>query len=230
MKIFDTKTRQLEKFKPLSSSQVKVYYCGPTVYNYAHIGNLKTSVVEDIVVKTLKFLGYNLKVTMNITDVDDKTIRDSIKAGETLKNFTEKYTKVFFEDLHKLGVERPDVVEPVTNIIPEMVRMIQTMINRGYAYYADDGSIYYNISKFKKYGQLAHLDISGMKSSVRIDNDEYDKEHAADFVLWKAWRETDGENFWEESFDIPTSVTASEAKQSNSASDEKIASSLASSQ
>ncbi len=202
MKIFDTKTRKLENFKPLKSSEVKVYYCGPTVYNYAHLGNLKTSVVEDIVVKTLKFLGYNVRTTMNITDVDDKTIRDSMKTWETLKNFTEKYTQEFFIDLKKLWIEEADTIQPVTEIIPEMVRMIQTMLNRGFAYYAEDGSIYYDISKFKKYGKLAHLDMKGMKTSVRIDNDEYEKDNAADFVLWKAWKKEDGENFWEEEFEI----------------------------
>lgn len=202
MEIFNTKTRIVEKFKPLKSTEVKVYYCGPTVYNYAHLGNLKTSVVEDMVVKTLKFLGYNVKTTMNITDVDDKTIRDSMKAGETLDSFTQKYTQEFLSDIEKLGIEKPDIVQPVTQIIPEMVRMIQTMINRGYAYYAEDGSIYFNISQFKKYGELAHLDMSGMKSSVRINNDEYEKENVADFVLWKSWKEEDGDNYWEEKFII----------------------------
>jgi cysteinyl-tRNA synthetase len=139
---------------------------------------------------------------MNITDIDDKTIRDSVAANETLKEFTEKYTEVFFEDLEKLGVELPENITPISKLIPEMARMIQTMLNRGFAYYANDGSIYFDVKKSKRYGQLANLDLSGMKESVRIDNDEYDKETAADFVLWKAWKETDGNNYWEEEFTI----------------------------
>ncbi len=212
MKIYNTKTRTLETFKPLKSSEVKVYYCGPTVYNYAHIWNLKTSVVEDVVVRTLKYLGYNVKTTMNITDVDDKTIRDSMSAGETLENFTQKYTKEFLSDIEKLSVEQADTIQPVTGIIPEMVRMIQTMLNRGYAYYADDGSIYYDISKFSDYGDLAHLDMKGLKSSVRIDNDEYDKDHVADFVLWKARKPEDGENHWSPEFTVSNTSSNEKTK------------------
>lgn len=202
MKIYNTLSRNLENFKPLRYPEVKLYQCGPTVYNHAHIWNLKTSLVEDMVARSLKFLGYKVKITMNITDIDDKTIRDSIAAWETLSDFTQKYTDIFMEDLQKLWVEIPDTITPISTLIPEMVRMIQTMLNRGYAYLADDGSIYYDISKYKKYGNLANLDILWMKTSVRIDNDEYDKEQACDFVLWKAWKDSDGENFWEENFSI----------------------------
>lgn len=202
MKIYNTLYRRKEEFKPLRFPEVKLYQCGPTVYNNAHIWNLKTSVVEDVVARSLKYLGYQVTVTMNITDIDDKTIRDSVAANETLKEFTEKYTEVFFEDLEKLGVELPENITPISKLIPEMARMIQTMLNRGFAYYANDGSIYFDVKKSKRYGQLANLDLSGMKESVRIDNDEYDKETAADFVLWKAWKETDGNNYWEEEFTI----------------------------
>lgn len=202
MKIFNTLTRKKENFKPLRYPEVKLYQCGPTVYNHAHIWNLKTSVVEDVVARTLKFLWYKVTVTMNITDVDDKTIRDSVAAGETLEAFTKKYTEIFLEDLEKLRIELPDNIRPVTELIPEMVRMIQTMLNRGFAYLADDGSVYYSIAKFKNYGKLAHLDMLWMQESVRVDNDEYDKDAAADFVLWKAWKKEDGDNFWEETFTI----------------------------
>ena len=202
MKIYNTLTRKKEEFKPLRHPEVKVYYCGPTVYNNAHIGNLKTSVVEDAIVRTLRFLGYQVRDTMNITDVDDKTIRDSMKAGEKLSDFTQKYTEVFLEDIEKLRIIPAENIKPVTELIPEMVRMIQTMLNKWYAYHADDQSIYYSIEKFRRYGKLANLDMSGMKSSVRINNDEYNKEAAADFVLWKAWKSEDGENYWEEDFDI----------------------------
>lgn len=202
MQVYNTLTRQKETFKPLRFPEVKMYQCGPTVYNHAHIGNLKTSVIEDLIARTLSFLGYQVHITMNITDVDDKTIRDSQKAGEKLETFTQKYTQIFLEDIEKLLVELPENIKPVTELIPEMVRMIQTMLNKGFSYLAEDGSIYYSIEKFKKYGNLAHLNFSGMKQSVRIDNDEYEKEAVADFVLWKAWKVEDGENFWEEEFQI----------------------------
>lgn len=202
MKIYNTLTKRQEEFKPLRFPEVKIYQCGPTVYNNAHLWNLKTSVVEDVLARTLKYLWYHVIITMNITDIDDKTIRDSQKAWEKLIDFTKKYTDVFLEDIEKLGIELPDNITPISQLIPEMVRMIQTMLNRWYAYLAEDGSIYYDISKFKKYGKLAHLDVSGMKESVRIDNDEYDKESAADFVLWKAWKQEDGDNFWEETFTL----------------------------
>ncbi|NDK09525.1 cysteine--tRNA ligase [Candidatus Gracilibacteria bacterium] len=204
MQIYNTLTRQTEAFKPIRFPEVKMYQCGPTVYNNAHIGNLKTSIIEDTIARTLNFLGYKVKITMNITDVDDKTIRDSQAAGKSLSDFTQGFTEIFLSDLEKLGIELPENIKPVTELVPEMVRMIQTMLNRGFAYLADDGSVYYSISKFKKYGNLANLDMSGMKESVRIDNDEYEKDVAADFVLWKAWKKSDGENFWEESFEIPT--------------------------
>ena len=202
MKIYNTLTRRKEEFKPLRHPEVKLYYCGPTVYNNAHIGNLKTSVIEDVVSRSLTFLGYQVVSTMNITDVDDKTIRDSMAAWEKLSDFTQKYTEVFLDDLEKLSIIPADNIKPVTELIPEMTRMIQTLLNRWYAYYADDGSVYYSISKFRRYGKLANLDMSGIKESVRVNNDEYDKESAADFVLWKAWKVEDGENFWEEEFEI----------------------------
>lgn len=200
MEIYNTLSRRKEIFKPLRNPEVKLYQCGPTVYNNAHIWNLKTSVIEDAVSRTLRFLGYQVITTMNITDVDDKTIRESMKAWEKLSDFTKKYTDVFLDDITKLGVLMPENVKAVTELIPEMVRMIQTMLNRGFAYMTEDGSIYYSIAKFKKYWNLANLDVSGMKQSVRIDNDEYEKDSAADFVLWKAWKKEDGENYWEETF------------------------------
>ena len=203
MQIYNTLTRQKEQFKPLRSPEVKLYQCGPTVYNHAHIWNLKTSVVEDIVARTLKYLWYRVVVTMNLTDIDDKTIRDSQKYWESLKDFTEKYTEVFLSDIDKLLCERPDNISAISTLIPEMIRMIQTLLNKWFAYIADDGSVYYSIQKFKNYGQLAHLDISGMKTSVRVNNDEYAKDQAADFALWKAWDASDGGNVWEAEFEIP---------------------------
>ncbi len=203
MKLFNTKWRKLEEFKPLKQDKVKVYYCGPTVYNYAHIGNLRTFVFEDLVVRTLRFLGYKVETLMNITDVDDKTIRDSQKLWEKLEDFTKKYTKIFLEDIKKLNIIPADKIVPVTSLIPEMVRMINTMLKRGFAYLSDDGSIYYKVSAFKQYWDFANLDLKNLKAWARIDNDEYEKDSFWDFVLWKAWKKEDGENFWEEEFFIP---------------------------
>lgn len=202
MEIFNTKTRKKEEFQALKWDKIKVYYCGPTVYNYAHIWNLKTFVFEDIVVRTLRFLGENVETTMNVTDVDDKTIRDSIKSGENLKKFTEKYTKIFMDDLDKLNVVAADNIIPISGIIPEMIRMINTMLRRKNAYLSEDGSIYFKVSSYKKYGAFANLDLKNLKNWVRIDNDEYDKDSFWDFVLWKAYKTEDGDNFWEEEFEI----------------------------
>ncbi len=201
MKIYNTKTRKVEDFKPLKQDKVKVYFCGPTVYNYAHIWNLRTFIFEDVVVKTLRFLWFTVETTMNITDVDDKTIRDSQKFWEDLKTFTQKYTKVFLDDLDKLWIQKADNIIPVTSLINQMVRMINTMLRRWFAYISDDGSVYYKVSQFKNYWKFAHIDLSWLKQNARIDNDEYDKDNFWDFVLWKAWKPEDWGNFWEEEFE-----------------------------
>jgi cysteinyl-tRNA synthetase len=203
LNLFNTATREKVPFKPLRQEEVKVYYCGPTPYNYAHIGNLRAYLFEDFVIRTLRFLGYRVRTVMNITDIDDKTIRDSQKREKTLKEFTEFYTEAFLEDLARLNIRKADTIAPISTLIDEMVSIIQWLLNSGHAYLADDGSIYYRVEKFKKYGELAHLDMSGMKSSVRINNDEYDKDNVADFALWKAYDEaSDGPNKWKWKFNI----------------------------
>ncbi len=199
LKIFNTLSREKEEFKSLKDNIVKVYYCGPTVYNFAHIGNLKTYTGNDVIVRAMKFLWYPVVTTMNITDIEDKIIKTAAENGEKLKDFTQRYTEEFLSDIKKLNIIKADNIEPISNVIPEMVRMINTMLKRGFAYEAD-GSIYFEVKKFKKYWKLAHLDFDGMKESVRVDNDEYDKESAADFALWKWWKDEDWENFWEEKF------------------------------
>jgi len=200
--IYNTLSRKKEKFKPLRQEEVKIYFCGPTVYNYAHIWNLRTFVFEDYVIKTLKFLWYKVRSTMNITDIDDKTIKWSIEANIKLSEFTKKYTDIFINDIKKLNINPADNIVPISTLLDEMVLMINGLLKKGYAYYSDDGSIYYDIKKFKKYWNLANLDFSWMKESVRIDNDEYDKESASDFVLWKAYKKEDWENYWEKEFKI----------------------------
>ena len=202
MQLFNTKSRKIEEFKPLKQNEVKVYHCGPTPYNFAHIWNLKAYVWNDMITRVLRFLGYNVNVLMNITDIDDKTIKNSVSQWINLLDYTRKYTRYFLEDIDKLNIVRPNNIVAISEVIPEMVRMINTMLKRWYAYLSDDNSIYYNISKFKDYWKLAHIDFSWMKTSVRINNDEYEKDQACDFVLWKAWKKSDWENFWEEEFEV----------------------------
>ncbi len=198
MKFYNTLTRKKEEFKPVDKKLVRMYTCGPTVYNYVHIGNLRTFLFEDLLRRWLKYRGYNLKQVKNLTDVDDKTIRDSQKEKLPLNEFTEKYTKSFFEDTDALNIERAEVYPKATEHIAEMVAMITVLLDKGLAYKTSDG-IYYSIEKFKDYGSLAHLDISKLKAggSGRVRADEYEKENAGDFSLWKFWDEKDGDVFWE---------------------------------
>lgn len=197
LKFFNTMTRKKEAFKPIKAGFAGFYTCGPTVYNFAHIGNFRTYVFEDILRRTLKMSGYQVKQVMNITDVEDKIIKACGEQKVGLKEFTEKYTQAFFEDLKTLGIEPAEVYPKATETIPEMVAIIKTLMQKGYAYKGDDGSIYYAISKFKDYGKLAHLEISSLKAGARVKQDEYDKENVQDFALWKAWDANDGDIFWE---------------------------------
>ncbi len=193
MELFNTLGRKTERFKPIKEGTVTLYTCGPTVYNYAHIGNLRTMIFFDLVRRAFEFNGYRVKHIMNITDVDDKTIKGSAEMRVSLKEFTELYTGYFFEDLEKLNVEKAGKYTKATDNIEEMQKIILKLMKEGYAYEADDG-IYYNVSKFKDYGKLSGMKINGKYS--RISNDEYDKENAADFALWKYWDVNDGEVFW----------------------------------
>jgi cysteinyl-tRNA synthetase len=199
--LYNTLSRKLEPFKPLSDEKVKFYACGPTVYNYAHIGNLCCYTFEDIIIRSLEFLGYSVDALMNLTDIDDKTIRDSQKEKTTLKAFTETYTKLFLEDLAKLNITSFSRRKPISELVPEMITMTQKLIDSKHAYISDDGSVYFEIKSFKNYGNLAHLDMKGMKAGARVKQDEYEKESVSDFALWKGYDEADGENFWEADFD-----------------------------
>jgi len=198
MKFYNTLTRKKEEFKPIDKKLVRMYTCGPTVYNYIHIGNLRTFLFEDLLRRWIKYRGYDVKQVMNLTDVDDKIIRDSQKEGVSLKEFTERYTKTFFEDIKTLNIEPAEVYPKATDYIPEMVSMIQCLLEKGLAYKTDDG-IYFSISKFKNYGQLANIDVTKLEAgaSGRVKADEYEKENVADFALWKFWDEKDGDVFWE---------------------------------
>lgn len=176
-----------------------MYSCGPTVYNYPHIGNYRAYVFADTLKRTLSYAGYKVKHIMNLTDVDDKTIRDSQKEGKTLKEFTEFYSQKFFEDIGSLHILPPDKFTKATDNIDAMVKMIKKLLEKGVAYKSEDGSVYFDIKKFKDYGKLSRLVLEEQKenASGRIASDEYEKENAQDFALWKAWDEKDGDVFWE---------------------------------
>ncbi|MCG2808956.1 MAG: cysteine--tRNA ligase, partial [Candidatus Portnoybacteria bacterium] len=199
LRLFNTLTRKSEVFKPIKKGKVGMYSCGPTVYNFVHIGNLRAYVFADLLRRYLAFSGFEVEQVMNITDIDDKTIRDSQKKGQTLKEFTEFYTKEFIKDMEALNVEMPNVLPKATEHISEMVALVQKLLKNGSAY-ESGGSIYFDISKFKKYGELARLEKRTLKknASGRLNiSDEYEKEEANDFVLWKAWQKEDGNVFWE---------------------------------
>ncbi len=193
---YNTLTRTKEEFKPLEPGKVRIYSCGPTVYNYAHIGNLRSFLFSDILRRYLKFKGYEVKHVMNLTDVDDKTIRDSKKEGLSLKDFTEKYTKYFFDDLDALNIERVEIYPKATEHIEEMVSLTETLLNKDYAYKSNDGSTYFDISKFDEYGKLSKIKFDNLKAGARVKQDEYEKESAHDFALWKGYEKSDGDVFW----------------------------------
>lgn len=196
LKFYNSLTRNLDEFIPLNPGKAGLYTCGPTVYNYAHIGNFRAYVFEDLLRRTLKFCGYAVTQVMNLTDVDDKTIRDSRDAGMSLADFTETYKQAFFEDVEKLGIELAEHYPAATDHIGPMIGIIKKLVDGGYAYVADDGSVYFSIAKYPEYGQLVNINLDEMRSSGRVKNDEYAKESVADFALWKAYDEADGDVAW----------------------------------
>ncbi len=197
LKLYNTLTRKKELFKPLKKGEVKIYTCGPTVYDFAHIGNFRAYICSDILKRYLKYKGFKVKHVMNITDVDDKTIKGANKEGISLKEFTQRYEKAFFEDLETLNIEKADIFPRATEHIKEMVDIIKKLLKKGTAYKSDDGSVYFEISKFKDYGKLSHEKISALNEGARVSQDSYEKEEARDFALWKAYDKEDGNVFWE---------------------------------
>ena len=200
MRFFNTFTRVKEEFVPLEDGRVKMYTCGPTVYDYAHIGNFRTYMFEDLLRRYLKYKGYEVVQVMNITDVDDKTIRDSQKAGVPLSEYTQKFTEAFFEDIDTLKIERAEHYPRATECVDDMIAIIANLLEKGYAYKSDDGSVYYNIAKFENYGKLAHINVDELQVGARVKQDEYEKDAAADFALWKARDDNDGDVFWDSPF------------------------------
>lgn len=194
---YNTLNRRLEEFKPVAANEARLYTCGPTVYDFAHIGNFRAYVFEDLLRRTLRFEGYRVTQVMNLTDVDDKTIRGSRAAGKSLREYTETFKRAFFEDIETLGIERAEHYPAATDHIPEMIALIRRLEERGAAYRSDDGSVYFNISSFPGYGRLGHVDLAGLKPGARVAQDEYMKENAADFALWKAWSHDDGDVAWD---------------------------------
>src|SRR5215472_9755141 len=194
LRLFNTLSGKVEEFRPLVGNEVRMYACGPTVYDYGHIGNFRTFVAVDILRRHLRQSGFQVRHVMNITDVDDKIIRNAAKAGVSVQRYTEKYQKAFFEDAAALHIEKPQIVRATENI-DRMAGFIAELVEKGFAYRTDDGSCYFRIAKFPGYGKLSKKDFAGMEDGARVDVDEYEKDNARDFALWKSPKP--GEAFWE---------------------------------
>jgi cysteinyl-tRNA synthetase len=186
LQLFNTLSGKVEEFRPLEDDLVRMYACGPTVYDYGHIGNFRTFIVVDTLRRFLKQSGYKLKHVMNITDVDDKIIRNAAAAGVSVQEYTKKYKQAFLEDADALNIQHPEFLVNATDHIQEMAHFIAGLVEKGYAYRTEDGSYYFRIAKFPEYGKLSKKDFAGMNDGARVDVDEYDKDNARDFALWKA--------------------------------------------
>ena len=194
LRLHNTLSGKTESFVPLRAGEVKMYTCGPTVYDYAHIGNFRTFVFQDILRRYLKQRGLKLTHAMNLTDVDDRIIANAAAAGLGIREYTEKFAQEFFADCKALSVETPEYRIRATDHIPDMVQLIERLQKKTFTY-ESEGSIYYRIAKFPEYGKLSKIDLTGIQAGARVDNDRYEKESARDFALWKAPKP--GEHFWE---------------------------------
>ena len=199
IKFFNSLSRSKETFKPITDNEVRIYSCGPTVYNFVHIGNLRAYIFVDLLRRYLKYKGFKIHHVMNITDVDDKIIQNSKVANKPLNEFTSFYIEAFIEDLKKLNIEIPETMPKATDSIPEMVELVKILKEKGFAY-EKNGTWYFKISKFKDYGALAHIDMNEFKTNWdgRLTNDDsYEKDDVRDFALWKAYSEVDKNIFWD---------------------------------
>jgi cysteinyl-tRNA synthetase len=194
IQLHNTLTGKVEPFVPQKAGEVRMYTCGPTVYDYAHIGNYRTFVFQDILRRFLKLRGYRLIHVMNLTDVDDRIIANAAAAGKSIRDYTEKFVQAFFDDCKALSIESPEHWIRATDHIEDMVKLIERLQKKTYTY-PSEGSIYYRIAKFPDYGKLSKIDLTGIQAGARVDNDRYEKESARDFALWKAPKP--GEHFWE---------------------------------
>jgi cysteinyl-tRNA synthetase len=195
--LYNSMGRKLTRFRPASGGKVRMYTCGPTVYNYAHIGNFRTFVFEDVLRRYLKRKGYAVMQVKNITDVEDRIIEGIKRTGKTLEELTDYYTAAFMEDMDALNIQRAERYPRATRFIPQIVAAVEELMRKGYAYRADDGSIYYSIRKFPRYGRLSGIKQEEVKSGTRVAVDHYEKLGANDFALWKAWDPEDGSVAWE---------------------------------
>jgi cysteinyl-tRNA synthetase len=195
--LYNTLGRKLAKFAPLSGKKVRMYTCGPTVYNYSHIGNFRTFVFEDVLRRYLKRKGYRVLQVKNITDVEDRIIEGIKKSGKSLRELTDYFTEAFMQDLDSLNIQRAEEYPRATEFIGEMVAAVSSLMKKGYAYRAEDGSVYFSIKKFPRYGKLSGIKQGEVRSGTRVAVDHYEKMGANDFALWKAWDPEDGEVFWE---------------------------------
>ncbi len=196
LKIYNTLTRKMSAFKPIDAGKVKMYSCGPTVYDFAHIGNFRAYIVADLLKRVLKYDGLKVKHVMNLTDVDDKTIKGRIEKKQSLKKFTSGYSKAFFEDMDALRILEADVYPKATEHIDEMVSLVKDLEKNSFAYQSDDGSWYYSIAEKKDYGKLGHISFDDLEATERVKKDSYAKEQAQDFALWKAYDAEDGDVSW----------------------------------
>ena len=194
LRLYNTLSLDVKPFQPADGNTVRMYTCGPTVYDYAHIGNFRTFVFFDVLRKWLRSSGFALNHVMNITDVDDKIIRNAMARNQTINEYTAQYTQAFFDDSALLRLEQAEHVVKATEHIPQMAHAIHELTGKGYTY-PSDGSIYFRIANFQEYGKLSHLDFTGQRSGARVDVDTYEKDDARDFVLWKAPKEN--EPFWD---------------------------------
>jgi len=192
--IYDTRQRRKVPFESLEPGTVRMYTCGPTVYEDPHIGNYRSFIFEDLLRRMLEFIGYSVVQVMNLTDVDDNTIRGAQAAGMPLRDYAQKYIQAFEVDRQLLNLETPEIVVRATDHIEDMVKLIQTLEAKGYAY-RSDGSVYFSVRSFPEYGKLAQVDLAGIRPGARVDSDKYDKTDVRDFALWKAAKQ--GEPFWE---------------------------------
>ena len=197
LQFYNTLKREKEIFHPIVEGKVGLYTCGPTVYDYAHIGNFRTFMFEDLLKRWLLHLGFDVNHVMNITDVDDKTIKKSQAEGVDLFEITERYTDFFMKDLDWLKIIPADIFPKATDSIPKIIRMIKILLDKGFAYREDDGSVYFNIRSFPDYGLLTKINMVNQQSASRVSDDEYDKDAPQDFALWKGWKEEDGDVVWD---------------------------------
>src|SRR5947209_5065906 len=195
LRLFNTMSNSVEDFAPATANTVRMYCCGPTVYDFGHIGNFRTFVAVDVLRRHLRRSGFALQHVMNITDVDDRIIENSAKRGVSVRDYTAPFEQAFLADAELLCIETPERTVRATDHMSDMARFIAQLVERGFAYRADDGSYYFRIAKFPQYGKLSHKDLAHMEDGARVDSDRFDKEEARDFALWKAPKP--GEHSWE---------------------------------